>query len=318
MTVGVFIVEDSEVARELVRRVIDDAPDLVVVGVATSVEEALAHPQLDNADVVLLDMWLPGRSGLGVVRQLAAERSVIVVSDNAEGSPMGREALAQGAAAVFEKAELARPAGRQRLCGAVRGASKRAGSAHAVVAIVGSTGAMTALERIVPAIAKEPISLLVLQHMPAGREGDLARFLTSLGMPSRTAKTSDAIEIGRALVATAEGHLVVSGPSRVSVVHGPPVDGHVPAATELLRSAARLGPRLVAVVLSGMGRDGADAVSGLIGAGATVLALSPRDCAAPSMPAAALAASTRVSAVPLDALPTRVQSFARIAGRKRP
>lgn len=315
MTIGVFIVDDSELARDVLRRVMDQLPEIAVVGTAPSVEEALQSPSLARAEVVLLDLWLPGRSGLGVVRQLVQERSVIVVSDSPESSPVGREALAQGASAVFCKADLGREEGRQRLLAAIRAASKQSGSVHAVVAVVGSTGAMTALERLIPALVGVRASLLVLQHMPDGRERQLAEWISSLGIPARPARSSDAIEVGRALVATSGGHLVVTSPGRVAVRVGEPVDGHMPAATALLESAAQLGPRLVVVVLSGMGKDGAAAIPKLIESGATCFALAPEDCTATSMPEAALRASGRVASVRLSALGDRVKGAVRRVGR---
>jgi two-component system chemotaxis response regulator CheB len=315
MTIGVFITDDSDLARELIRRVIGMTQDVVVVGSAASVEETMAHPGLARADVVILDLWLPGRSGLGVVRELAGQRSVIVVSDNPETSPLGREALAQGAAAVFCKTDLGKAEGRDRFLAAIRAASRRPGREHPVVAVVGSTGAMAGLERVVPALVGAEVSLIVLQHMPIGRERELAKWITSLGVPTRPARTSDALEIGRGIVATSAGHLVVTGPSRVAVKPGDPVDGHLPAASELLRSATRLGRRLVAVVLSGMGRDGAVAIPALLEAGAACIALAPEDCTAPSMPQAAIDASVRVSPVRLADLAVRVESAVRIAGR---
>jgi two-component system chemotaxis response regulator CheB len=109
--------------------------------------------------------------------------------------------------------------------------------------------------------------------------------------------TGDPIEIGRVAIAPADGHLVVRG-ERLAITHDPPVEGHRPSASVLLSSATGLGSRLLAVVLSGMGRDGAAAVPELLARGGSCMVQMPAECAVGSMPRAALEKSPRVRSVP--------------------
>lgn len=299
--IRVYITEDSDLSAEILRRTLEASSDIRVVGRARSAEELLSSGGLSNVDVVLLDMWLPGRAGLAVVKQITRECAVIIVSDSPESSPVGREAAAQGAAAVFCKADLSNEAGAERLRAAIRNAARgRPDTPHPVVAVVGSTGSMNGMKEVALALRETTASLLVVQHMPVGREAAYAEWITTLGVPSRVARTSDAIEVGRGLVASGEGHMVVTTPHRVGLDPRPPLDGHRPSGTILLQSAAILGSRLIAVVLSGMGRDGADAIPGLIERGATCFVQAPEDCVAPSMPMAALAASAAVRSLRID------------------
>lgn len=301
--IHVVITEDSDVAAQLLARALEAAPDIHVVGRFVSVEDLMKSSKRLLADVIMLDMWLPGRHGLGVIRELARERPVIVVSDIPDGSPLAREAVAQGAAAVFAKKELATDAGVTRLRAAVRAAVReRPVWLQPVVAIVGSTGAMVALRKLLPSLAGAEASTLIVQHMPPGREASFAEWVTSLGVPARPASGSDALEVGRALVATSIGHLVIDGPQRVASRPGPAFEGHCPSGTVLLESAALLADRLVAVILSGMGSDGAIGVAKVVERGATCLVQAPASCAVDSMPTASLAVSSRVRALPIEEL----------------
>jgi len=301
--IHVVITEDSDVAAQLLARALEATPDIHVVARFVSVEELMRSRQRLVADVIMLDMWLPGRNGLGVIRELARDRPVVVVSDIPDGSPLAREAVAQGAAAVFAKAELATDGGVARLRAVVRSAVReRPVWLQPVVAIVGSTGAMVALRRLLPSLAGAEASTLIVQHMPPGREASFAEWVTSLGVPARPASGSDALEVGRALVATSLGHLVLDGTQRVASRVGPAFEGHCPSGTVLLESATALGERLVAVILSGMGSDGAAGVAKVVERGAACVVQAPAACAVSSMPTAALAVSPRVRALGIDEL----------------
>ncbi len=260
----------------------------------------LASEERRTADVLLLDMWMPGRQGLGAIRELSADQPVILVSDTPPSSPIAREAQAQGAVAVFAKAELADEAGAERLRAAVRAAVGR-GEARPppVVAIVGSTGAIRAMQELATGLRGAVASVLIVQHMPHGREASFAEWLTGFGLPTRPVWRSDVLEVRRALLATGAGHMVLKDRGRVAVESGVPVGGHMPSGTVLLQSAASLGGRLVAVILSGMGNDGAAAVGAVLDAGGRCVVQAPEDCVAPSMPLSALEVSPKVRPVRL-------------------
>ncbi len=299
MTTRVLIVDDSDIAAEVVRRVIDAAPDMRVIGQVRSADEVIAKALHRSADVVLLDLWMPGKTGLAVIRQLSDERPVVVVSDVEHDSPLAREAVAQGARAFVSKKDLSTKAGAVRVRSVVRAAGRRGTTSvfPPVVAIVGSTGAMEPLEKLLTGLPVAEAAVLILQHMPKGREAGFARWIRSIGHDTRVVTTGDPLEIGRVAVAPAEGHLVVRG-ERLAITYDPPVEGHRPSASVLLSSAASLGSRLLAVVLSGMGRDGASAVPELLARGASCMAQAPDDCVVGSMPRAALEKSPRVRSVP--------------------
>jgi len=311
MTVRVFITDDSDIAAEYVRRVLEVAPDIRVVGRARGVDELMKSRGLEGADVVVLDMWMPGRAGIGVVRELSRRRGVVIVSDAPESSPLAREAIAQGALGVFMKKDLGDPSGAQRLRLTVRNALSRPASGQPVVAIVGSTGAMGAMQSVVPHLRNLQASMLIVQHMPIGREQSFADWISSLGVPCRIAKHGDPLELGRALVGPGGKHMALGDSQRVVLTLDDPIDGHRPSGTTLLASLAPLEKRVLAVILSGMGRDGADGVAKLVARGGACLVQAPSECVVSSMPESALAVSPKVRAVRVAELgPTLARAVA--------
>ncbi len=304
MTVRVLIVDDSEVAAEILRRVVDEAPDLKVVGVASSVDAVLDGGLHRAADVVVLDLFMPGRTGLGAIRPVANETPVVVVSDVEEDSALAREAVAQGAAAFVAKKLLSEAAGAVRLRSVIRALSRRGAprSASAVVLVVGSTGAMDPLAKLLTALRSQGAAIAIVQHMPRGREESFVAWVRSLGISATVATHGATLRPDEVVVAPPDRHMLLSRHLRISLTQDPPFEGHRPSGTVLLRSATHLGKRGIAVILSGMGRDGADAIGELASARSACFALDPAESAVGSMPEAAIAASTRVRKLGEDAL----------------
>lgn len=313
MTIRVVVTDDSDIAASYVKRVLEVAPDVRVESTFTSADALLESGAAGTADVVVLDLWMPGKVGLAIVRQLSRLTAVVVVSDVRPDSPMAKEALAQGALAFLSKRELARDEGAQRLRLAVREAARQPVRAdQPVVVLIGSTGAMPAFREIVPGLGGLEASFLFLQHMPPEREQGFAEWITSLGLPTQPAMHGEPLRVARGLVAPSGRHMVVAADGRhVTMKDAEPVEGHRPSGNILLESAAGLGSRLVAVVLSGMGSEGARAVPLIVTAGGKCLVQAPADCVVPSMPNAALAASSSVRPVPLAELGVRIRVLVR-------
>jgi len=308
MTTKVVVVEDSKIAAEHVRRVLGASSEIEILGSFVGATELLASDLLRAADVVVLDLLLPDRSGLSVVREISERCAVVIVSDSDPDSPLAREAIAQGASTFVSKRDLASDVGCDRLRAEVQDAPAREGRASTrAVIMVGSTGAIDAMERTAAELKGIDAGLVVLLHLPPEREQGLARVFGSLGWRARVARQGDAIRVGHALIAPAGRHLQLTSAGRVQLARGEPLGGHMPSATCLLRSASTMATRVIAIVFSGMGRDGAEAIRGLVEAGATVLAQDPTQCIAPSMPSAALAESTRVRRVPLPGLASTIR-----------
>jgi two-component system chemotaxis response regulator CheB len=296
--VRVVVADDSEIATAFLERLLEEDPLIRVVGRAANGAELLALPARDIAHVVLLDVLMPEIGGLSVIRQLSTRCSVIAISSVAADSAVAHEALALGATAFFNKRDLARAGEAQRLREAVRG-GVTAGQARldqSVVLVVGSTGAVSPLECLIRDLSPLSVPVLVVQHLPEGRDGALAQLL-SLGRGlAHVAQHGELLRPG-VLVGPSGRHLEIDGYDRARLTTADPVNGHRPSGDVLLRSAVRLGKRALAVVLSGLGNDGAQAMAALAEEGALCFAQHPQEASAPSMPKAALAASPRVRPV---------------------
>ena len=285
-TTRIVITDDSDIARGVLCEVISARPQLRVVAQARSVEELEAAVLRTRPHVVTLDLLMPGRAGLSVIRRLAERTAVVVVSDAKLDSPLARESLAQGASAFVPKRSLSTSEGRAELLRILL----RAPLSHRpdyIVAIAGSTGAMPALEAFVPELGKLDVAVAVVQHLPPARMASFAEWLTSLGLPSAVAEQPMGLTRGRALVAPGSHHLTIQRGVRAELDSSPPVAGHRPSADYLFRSLTSMGPQTIAVVLSGMGKDGAGGLAPLVKAGASCFVQRFDTCAVPAMPMAA-------------------------------
>jgi two-component system chemotaxis response regulator CheB len=310
----VVVTDDSQIARALLCDVINGRPELRVVAQASSVEELETALLRTNPHVVTLDLLMPGKAGLSIIRALAERTAVVVVSDAKSDSPLAKESLAQGASAFVPKRSLATPAGRAELLRLLL----RAPVSHKpefVVAIAGSTGAMPALEAFAGELGRLEAAVAVVQHLPSERMAAFADWLTELGLPANVAEQPMPLTRGRAVVAPGHHHMTVVRAERAELDASPPVAGHTPSADYLFRSLVREASQTIAVVLSGMGRDGAAGIAPLVAAGATCFVQRPDTCPVPAMPLAAQEAA-RGRAIPLPAHDIGLAIRGLLAGRR--
>jgi two-component system chemotaxis response regulator CheB len=290
--VRVVITDDSAIATEQLRRILGAATGVEVVGVAHSVSDLLSLVHSKKPDVITLDLLMPAGTGLSVIHKLRGKTQVVVVSDHAPDSPLAHEALAQGASSFLEKRALGRPEGRARLVQAVLSVARPMPSSR-IVAIAGSTGAIAALETILPGLRDVHCPVIVLQHLPGERIEPFAEWMRSLGLNAVVAQTGMPLLRGQVLVAPGDQHLTITRQERVQLDDGPALAGHKPSATVMYESLVPLGRKTMAVVLSGMGRDGADAIGALVRAGASLICQRADTCPVASMPDSSFAAAER-------------------------
>ncbi len=291
----VVIAEDSALVTAYLERLCESDPQIRIVGRARDGKELLELPELAIARVVLLDLLMPELGGLSLIKRLTERALVVAISSEDEGSALAREALALGAAAFFSKRSLAKPAAQDALRRVIKhGAAQLAAArAQAIGFVVGSTGAIGPLEQIVRSLRGTSAPLLVVQHLPDGRAESLAQLLHHESYPAHVALHGEQLFPG-VFIAPAGRHMILDARDRIALTIGEPVALHRPSGEVLLRSAARLGPRAVGIVLSGLGNDGATGLGELAERGGQCFVQHPEDAHAPFMPRAAAAASSRV------------------------
>ena len=194
----------------------------------------------------------------------------------------------------------------------------RARAASVVVAIASSTGGPAALGRVIPALPADlPAAVVVVQHLPPGFSAAMASRLDSRSaIRVREAVEGDDLEDAVALIAPAGRHMVVDSSGRVTFSDDPPLWGVRPAADALLAAvAASFGARAIAVVLTGMGRDGALGARAIVEAGGQGLAQDAATSVVFGMPRAALEARGADRPIPLDEIASAItRTVARAAG----
>jgi len=350
MTAGpvrVLIVDDSALVRQILSRLLATDPAIHVVGTAPDPVTAERKLETLAPDVLTLDVEMPRMDGLAFLERLMRVRPMPVVMVSAltqRGCEATLRALELGAVDVVPKphvdvrerledvaAELvakvkaaarARPRPRRAAAAAPRPPASGMPTyraSEAVVVIGASTGGTEALREILTALPATAPGIVIVQHMPEGFTAAFARRLDALAAV-RVAEAADGDRVlpGHALVAPGNRHvrLVRDGAAvRVALVDGPPVNQHRPSVDVLFASAAAaLGPNAVGVLLTGMGRDGAEGLLALRRAGARTIAQDEATSVVWGMPREAIALGAAERVLPLDHIPGAILALA-AAGR---
>lgn len=324
-------------------------PAVEVVGEAASGNEALRRVPLCNPDVVLMDMVMPGIDGLQTTRELMAShpRPILIVSDLVgQNADFNFKALAAGALDLVRKptaAECEQPdlvsafVRRIRILAGVPVVTRRfdrpvqldpsppkppvqrlrSGSGRLVL-IGASTGGPIALHRILAGLSGPlPCPALIVQHMTAGFTLGMARWLAgSLPMAVEVAHDGGVAAPGTAYLAPDGAHLAMRG-NVLRLEQTLTADGHRPSVDVLFESVAQsdLAECTVAVLLTGMGRDGARGLLALRQAGAWTIAQDADTSVVYGMPRAAVELDAASEVLPLDAISRRLNDACGTAPR---
>ena len=345
----VLVVDDSAFMRRVVTDIVDESPDFRVVGTARNGYEALKQIHALAPDIVTLDIEMPELDGLQTLGYIMSEtpRPVVMLSAAAtDGThdPTIR-ALELGAVDFVRKPSgpisldiasvrdrlldalrastlvnlrgvpmLARP--RAVAGGAVAASRSSATGARRAVAVASSTGGPRALAEGVPNLPSGlDAAVLVVQHMPAGFTRSLADRLDLLSpLAVREAEDGEPVVHDRVYVAPGGYHMRVSrdaaGEPVIALDTSATVWGVRPAADPLFRSVARcFGANAVGVVLTGMGRDGAEGLRAIRDAGGGAVVQNRESSVIYGMPQAALAIAGADREVPLGGVAGAVCSL---------
>ncbi len=172
-----------------------------------------------------------------------------------------------------------------------------------VVALVASAGGLAALGSILSALPADfPAAIVVVQHLDPSRPSLLASILARhCGLSVREANHNDRLRPGSVYVAPPDRHLVVGPGGVLALTATEPVHHVRPSADALLESLGRsIGPRTVAVVLTGAGHDGADGVRAVKHRGGTVIAQDRPSSQSFGMPGAAIGTGCVDTILPLE------------------
>lgn len=336
MSVKVLIIDDSKAVQKMLEFVFAQSDDLEVIGAAQDAYEAAEIMRDVEPNVIMLDVRMPRMDGLTFLRKLMHQHPIptIVFSSQITRNPeIGVKALEYGAVAVVDKPvidfndlgstklkdkeliDLVRTVGRQQMpkhSALVADQNRKLtpltsdplGKIETVVCIGASAGGTQAIKEVVAQLPVNFPPVLVVQHMPVEFTGQFAKYLNeTCAIRVKEAEDLDIICGGTVYIAPGDRHLTVvkagSG-YRIKLVGGAKVSGHIPAVDVLFDSAAqKIGKDAIGLILTGMGRDGAEGLLKMREAGAYTLAQDQASSVVFGMPKAAieLGAADRVCAL---------------------
>jgi two-component system chemotaxis response regulator CheB len=332
--IRVLVVDDSPTSRLLLVSILRADPEIDVIGQAADGLEAVELVLRLRPDLVTMDVQMPRLDGFAATKRIMLEVPtpiLITTSLDPRALSVSLEAVRMGALAVHAKPrdplapgfdEEARDLVRQvkamsrvKVVRHLDLESIRAPATPAlyetalyaapaeVVAIAASTGGPAAIHRILTALPADfPVPILAVQHISRGFASGFAGWLDNASaLRVKLAEDGEALRPGTVYVGGDDHHLGVSATRRIQLSNAPAVGGFRPSGTVLFESvAAAFGSRAVAVILTGMGRDGVDGLQAIRRAGGRTIAESKETAVIYGMPAAAVHAGLADFILPLD------------------
>jgi two-component system chemotaxis response regulator CheB len=344
--IKVLCVDDSALIRDLLTEIINTQPDMEVVAVAPDPLVARDLIKQHNPDVITLDVEMPRMDGLDFLERLMRLRPmpVLMVSSLTQsGSEITLKALELGALDFVAKPSLGIRNGMmeyaneiaEKLRAAARSRPRQARhkntpakqelkapltSSEKLLIIGASTGGTEAIRAVLEPLPANAPAILITQHMPGGFTRSFAERLNRLcRITVKEATDGERVLPGHAYIAPGDQHLKLarSGANYVARLdNGPPVNRHRPSVDVLFQSAAQqAGKNAIGVILTGMGKDGAQGLVEMRRAGSATLAQNEETCVVFGMPREALAVGGAAEAVALDDIPGRLMSLVAASGQ---
>lgn len=346
--VRVLIVDDSALIRKVLADLLRSAPEIEVVGTARDGDEAIRLAASLRPDVVTLDVEMPGRSGLEILPELLAVHpaSVLMISSHTKaGADVTLAALERGAVDFYPKPDRFQLAQLRESCDQLVGkvltvAHCRSGrrgrnaardtasladasaaarlpippATHRAILIGISTGGPQALGAVLPLLNPPIPPILIVQHMPGTFTNVFAERLNRACVVTvKEAEDGDRIESDRVLIAPGGRHMAIAGlppKARITLDDSPPVSGHKPSIDVLFKSAARVYQAgAVGIIMTGMGRDGAEGCKHILAAGGITFGQDEATSAVYGMNKAAFQAGAVSAQFPLEKLPGLIKRF---------
>lgn len=342
----VLIVDDSALSRQALRQVLELDRGLAVAGEAKTGEEAIALVRALRPDLVTMDLNMPGMGGLKAIEAIMRERRlpIVVISERSStaGVDLNYEALSRGALELVPKSAVfgAEPDDAKRFAERMRqladSHSRRdsrppvaprpaeAAPPHEAPAILGlgaSTGGPRALAKVLSDLPKDyPLPIAVVQHMAEDFFDSFVRFLgDASGKKTVTAESGVLMMPGIVYVAPPRQELFVRDSLIIRLTPAPANARITPSVDSLFFSlASSFKGRGLAVLMTGMGDDGAEGLLRMRRMGARTVVQDRASCAVFGMPKAAIEVGAAEVVLSLDEIPRYLLEAVRGGGASRP
>lgn len=330
--IRVLLVDDSPIALHILQRLLSSAPGIQVVGTAANGKEALdLLPEL-NPDVICTDLHMPVMDGLELTRAVMNRypRPILVVSVSVEpNSPNIFRLLEAGALDIYPKPRAILEADQDKLAKELASKIRILAGVHVfrrttaalrpppapaprfqpshtrlrMVVIGASTGGPQALREILAHLPRDfPVPVVCVQHIGSDFLGEMVTWLAEVSpLPVRKAVQGEQPQAGVVYFAREDAHLGFDTSGRFDLIQAPVCDGHRPSVTLTLRAAAHcFGAAVVGVLLTGMGRDGANGMADIAAAGGVTIAQDEASSVVYGMPKAAVELGAALHVLPIE------------------
>ena len=327
------IVNESSIALESLRRVLALRPDHAVIWTARDGAQAVALCAQQTPDLVLMDLTMPGRDGVEATRQIMAATpcAILVVTasvvantarvfdamgfgaiDAVDTPVLGRGDLPEGAAAFLHKIDtVAKLVGTRRYIPTADTVNDTwiITRRERLVAIGASAGGPAALTAVLSGLPKNfPAAVVIVQHVDVQFAKGLADWLSrESALPVRMAKEGDRPTPGSVLLAGTNDHLRFISKERIGYTSEPRDQIYRPSVDVFFASVCAHWPgEAVGVLLTGMGRDGAQGLKTLRDKGHYTIAQDQATSTVYGMPKAAASLGAAVDILPLERIAPRL------------
>lgn len=340
--IKVLVVDDSIVFRKLLIDYLSAQPNIDVIGYAINAFDAKQKIPTLKPDVITLDVEMPGLNGIEFLKQLIPQNPIPVILVSSLNLNVF-EALSAGAVDFVRKPDMSASFNTQsflsHLANKITIASQAkvmAGSSvpkssapvdlgaitfpnnmkmrSSIIAIGASTGGTEATLAVLKQLPADSPGIVITQHMPEGFTKMYAERLNRLcKFEVREAKNGDKIQNGLALIAPGNLQMKVvrlGSQFTVSCYPGEKVSGHTPSVDVLFSSmASTVGPNGVGIILTGMGRDGADGLLQMRKSGAYTIGQDKETCVVYGMPMVAYNIGAVCLQSPLTKIPAALKNY---------
>jgi two-component system chemotaxis response regulator CheB len=342
--ITVLIVDDSALIREIFKEILSAESDIQVLDTACDPYDAREKIKRLNPDVITLDVEMPKMDGLSFLEKVMSLRPMPVIMASTltqKGAEVTIRALELGAFDYISKPVASQTRAtlevlKEELVEKVRAAAKAhtiknrtsilaqkrdvvlefhpVGQCHDIIAIGASTGGVEALRDIFLQLPKNAPPIVVAQHMPENFTRSFADRLNTLSqVVVSEAKHNDPLKSGYAYIAPGGLHMKIVKQNNSYVCKledGPAVSCHKPSVDVLFHSVAQcVGAKSVGVILTGMGRDGAEGLRAMRDAGAYTIGQNQASCVVYGMPQMAQKAGAVHIELSLNDIPAAILRY---------
>lgn len=333
--IRVLLADDSALVRGVLKDIFSAASDIAVVGEARNGKEAVELTGSLKPDLVITDIMMPVMEGLEAIEEIMASfpTPILVLSGSLDDREVNLAfaAIKKGALDVMEKPEALgngnfmafgeRLAEKVRILARVKVIRRRrkappeekaglplAFGERSILAIGASTGGPKAVLGILKSLPDNfPGTVFIVQHIASGFARGFVQWLDRESrIKVRLAGDGDDFRPGEALVAPNDCHMVLEQ-GRVRLLEGAPVNSCRPSIDVLFKSlAGEGGKQVVALLLTGMGRDGADGLRKIRESGGITIVQDEESSVVFGMPKAAISLGAADQVLPLSSIPEAI------------